>query len=813
MKNSNIKYRQSLQNHSVINSIILASIVIITSLFFFIPYITEQYTIKTIIKHSKTAVEQIKLTRAYYVDVVVKDVKKYAPNLEFHYDHWGVDGRLPLPTTTVYDLSEIFSEQTGMKYNLYSDYPFLNRKDRVLTPFQKDAIKYTQENEDGTYIKRDIIDGKEVLRVATTDYMTDKSCVTCHNDHADRTWEKGKWNLGDKRGVLEVITPLEEELAGHIVMRNYIILFIVVVISLVLFYLFIKIRKREDELISVAGDLIDEVGTKDKELKSLGRLVDKYIISSKTDKAGIITYVSKAFVDISGYPERELLNQPHSIIRHPDMPKSSFKDMWDTIENGKVWKGEVKNLTKNGDFYWVNAVISPDYDNEGSIIGYSALRTDITAQKKSQYLASHDPLTSLANRHRLEDIAGHAIKVAKRDKTSLAILFLDFDKFKNINDTLGHQAGDQLLITVANRMLSVLREVDTIARIGGDEFVILLESITDTKDVSNIVNNILDVIREPISLSSNEVYITASIGISIFPNDGVTVSELMKNADSAMYHVKEIGKNNYQFFKEEINSKISRVMSIEKTLRDAIDKNGFDFVFQPQYKLKGQNCMGAELLIRLTSDELGFISPAEFIPIAEDNNMINDITDIAFKEAVRVFKNLKELDLSLEHIAVNISSINLKQKNIVKNFSQIVKDSGLSANNIELELTEHSLMENIDENIETLNKFRKLGFLISIDDFGTGYSSMSYLKRLPIDTIKIDKSFIDNIDKNKDDLAIAHVVIQLCKDLDYMVVAEGIEKSVQQDILMEMGCHLGQGYLYSKPLNYDDLVEFIKRDK
>ncbi len=410
-----IKNQKSLQNYSVINSIIVALIIMVTSLFFFIPYITEKYTIATIIKHSKNAVEQIKLTRAYYVDVVVKDVKKFAPNLEFHYDHWGVDGRLPLPTTTVHDLSEIFSKKTGIKYNLYSDYPFLNRKDRVLTPFQKEAIKHTKESENGIYIKRDILDGKEVLRVATTDYMTDISCVNCHNEHVDRTWEKDKWNLGDKRGVLEVITPLEDELAGHIVMRNYILLFIIMTISLVLFYLFIKIRKREKELINVADNLIGEVGSKEEELKSLVLLLDKYVISSKTDTAGIITYASKAFLEISGYTEDELLNMKHSIVRHPDMKSDIFKNMWEVIKSGKIWKGEVKNLKKDGSFYWVYAVISPDYDSENNIIGYSAIRTDITAQKESQYLATHDPLTSLANRSRLEDIAKHAMKVARRD--------------------------------------------------------------------------------------------------------------------------------------------------------------------------------------------------------------------------------------------------------------------------------------------------------------------------------------------------------------------------------------------------------------
>ncbi len=809
-----MKYKKSLQNNSVINSIILASIVMVISLFFFIPYITEQYTIKTLIKHSKTAAQQIKLTRAYYVDVVVKDVKSYAPNLKFHYDHRGVDGRLPLPTTTVYDLSELFSENTGITYNLYSDYPFLNRKERVLTPFQKEAIKYTQENEDGVYIKRDVIDGKEVLRVATTDYMTDKSCVTCHNDHADRTWEKNRWRLGDKRGVLEVITPLEEELAGHLAMRNYILLFIILTISVVLFYLFFIIRKREEELIHVADDLIDEVGTKNRELQSLGILLDKYVISSKTDVSGKITFASQAFLEISGYTEAELLNKPHSIVRHPDTPKAVFKEMWESIAQGNVWSGEIKNLKKDGGVYWVNAVVSPDYDDKNNIVGYSGVRIDITAQKESQYLATHDALTSLANRTRLEDIAGHAIKVAKRDSTSLAMLFLDFDKFKNVNDTLGHHAGDELLIAVAKRMQGVLREVDTLARIGGDEFIILLESITDLKDVSMIAQKILQTVREPIDIFENEVYTTASIGISIYPNDGEDVSKLMKKADSAMYHAKDSGKDTYKFFKGEMQEKLSRIVDVEMALRTAIENDGFDFVFQPKYNLNTKVCTGVELLIRLRSDKLGEISPTEFIPIAEENRMINDITDIVLNEASRVFKKLQEIDLSLEHISINISSVNLSQKNVVDKFIGIVHAHGVDASSIELELTEHSVVENLDRNVKILNHFRELGFTISIDDFGTGYSSMSYLKKLPIDTIKIDKSFIDSISyENSEDMAITKAIIALCKDLNYNVIAEGIEKSIQEEILIDMECGYGQGYLYFKPLSYDKLAEFIKTNK
>ncbi len=813
MKNiQNLKTLKTLKNASVINSIIVAAVIMVSALFFFIPYIMEQYTIKTIIAHSKNSVEQIKLIRAYYVDAVVDDIKKYAPNITFHYDHKGVNGRLPLPTTTIYDLSKIFSENTGIKYNLYSDYPFANRKDRVLTDFQKEAIKYTKKNKDGVYVKRDTINGKEVLRVATTDYMTDQSCVNCHNNHIDRTWEANKWKLGDKRGVLEVITPLENELADHKIMRNYIIIFIIITFGTVLLYLFYKIRKRENELFEVNDKLEDTVNNKNKKIQSMEKLTNHYIISSKTDTKGIITDVSQAFIEISGYSKEELLNKPHNLLRHPDMLKSTFKDMWKTIQLGKTWRGEVKNLKKDGDFYWVDAVISADFDDDNNIIGYNAVRQNITAQKEAYYLAYHDFLTSLPNRAKFEEIASHAIKSAQRNNNIIAILFIDLDKFKNINDTLGHHYGDEMLKVVSKRMQNILKDIDTISRIGGDEFVILLESITNTKHIETIVNRILDILRKPIEIFNNTVYTTASIGISMYPDNGKTVSKLMRYADSAMYHAKDMGRDSYQFYSEELNILFTRKIAVEKAVKDAITNNSFDFVFQPKYNLISHKCSSCEVLLRLTDKELGFISPAEFIPIAEENNMIIDIGNIVFKKAVQTFKKWKDIDLGIEQISINISSTQLSEENIVAKYLNIIKENNILPTNIELELTEHSMIDDLDKNIKVLTELRDLGFEISIDDFGTGYSSMSYLKKLPIDTIKIDKSFIDDIAINKDDLAIAHAIIQISNDLGYKIIAEGIEDIKQENILIDLGCKYGQGFIYSKGLSNEDFISFINKE-
>ena len=388
------------KNRKILKSIILAALVMSTTLFYFIPYITEQYTIKTIISHAKQSAEQIKLTRSYYVSAVVKDVKAYAPELSFHYEHEGVNGKIPLPTTVIHDLSKVFSENTGMKYNLYSEYPFKNRASRVLTPFQKDAIKYTKEHPEGLYIKRDTIDNKEVLRVATTDFMTDKSCVSCHNSHIDKTWEKDYWKLGDKRGVLEVIAPIEEELTAHLTMRNYILGLILSIFAIVLFYLYTSLLKREKELLDVTDELATEVDDKTREINTLSNLMDEHIITSKTDPKGVITFVSQAFMDISGYSEEEMIGKAHNIVRHPDVEKSVYKELWSTIQAGHIWTGNIKNKAKNGSAYYVHATIIPIFDEKNEIVEYLALRENITKRMLSeQTLEKERKLNQIAQDH------------------------------------------------------------------------------------------------------------------------------------------------------------------------------------------------------------------------------------------------------------------------------------------------------------------------------------------------------------------------------------------------------------------------------
>jgi PAS domain S-box-containing protein len=369
--------------NKIVLSIMFVAIVLLGSLYIFIPKVTEQNLINLVIKNSTTMVEQMKLTRGYYVKEVVGDVKKYAPNISFDYEHAGADGKLAFPTSLIHELSDIYTQNTGVTIRLYSNFPFKPKADRVLSDVQKEALVEVEKSEDGVWIKRDRIDGKEVLRVAVVDYMTQPACVSCHNSHNDRTWEKGKWQLGDKRGILEVITPLDDNLeANHHMKYKILILIFISMLVLVAFYS-ISFVKREKELEEINDNLEHIVEDQTKQIKKNLQIMGQYIIYSKTDLTGVITEVSVAFCEISQYSRDELLGKQHNLVRHPDMPKAVFQEMWATIKNNQVWQGEVKNRKKDGGYYWISTTITPEYDHEeNNVIGYLAVRQDITSEKE-----------------------------------------------------------------------------------------------------------------------------------------------------------------------------------------------------------------------------------------------------------------------------------------------------------------------------------------------------------------------------------------------------------------------------------------------
>ncbi len=531
-----------------------------------------------------------------------------------------------------------------------------------------------------------------------------------------------------------------------------------------------------------------------------------------TDKDNNIVSVNKAYEKMTGYTQQEVIGKNPNIIRSGKQGTHFYKMMWDSILNIGVWKGKIYNKTKSGNVIPVWLTIKAIKDTQGEISSHISIHTDlqdiIKTQERADFLAFHDSLTGLPNRIHFEEHLNHALDLAKRNKTNIAVLFIDLDRFKVINDTLGHQVGDEMLKIVGLRIKKVLRETDLLARIGGDEFVVILESFQQESDPAHICKKILDTVKQPIKIENNSLNTTASIGIALYPEDGEDCNTIIKHADSAMYHAKDLGKNNYQYYTAQLSHAVHQRLDIEQALQSALKEKEFFLFYQPQYDLNTHKITGIEALIRWQSKRLGTISPAEFIPITEDNGMIIEIGEFVFESACKAFKELQSYNSDLKTIAINVSSIQFREPDLLERFLAIATRCDVSPHNIEIEITERYIMEYTTSNMTLLEDFRDIGFKISIDDFGTGYSSMSYLKRLPLDTIKIDKSFIDDIPDDNNDVEIAKAIIVLSKSLGYHVIAEGIEKKEQEDFLRAHGCDMGQGYHFSRPLSKGALIEF-----
>ncbi len=533
------------------------------------------------------------------------------------------------------------------------------------------------------------------------------------------------------------------------------------------------------------------------------------------DKDKKIIILNDALSSLTGYSKEELLGNRPNIFKSGQHDRMFYKKMWlDIKENGR-WKGKVYDKTKDGEIipFWLNIIALKNKRGEVSkyIAVHTSLKEIIDTQKKAEFLAYHDSLTSLPNRVKLEEDLNYLIKLAKRNALNLFVLFIDLDRFKIINDTLGHNIGDELLKIVSSRIKKNLRQSDILARMGGDEFIVVLDSIRDKKSAGYVCEKILKVIKEPIVIENNTLNTSASIGIAMYPNDGENYETLIKNADTAMYHAKDLGKNNFQYYDAQLSLDVHEQLKIEQALKEVVKRNELFLNYQPQYDLNEKNIHGFEALVRWIHPEFGYVPPDKFIPIAEDTGSIIEIGKFIFETACRDFVKFKELNKELKYIAINISSIQFKDSEFVSDLIAIINKYNLKANEVELEVTERYIMEFSQSNMNTINSLKELGFRFSIDDFGTGYSSLSYLTKLPINVIKVDKAFIDRTPHDNNNVQIAKAIVALAKSLDYSVVAEGIEDIEQEEFLKNLKCDMGQGYLFSKPLDFDGIIKFLKR--
>ncbi|MES2743455.1 MAG: EAL domain-containing protein [Pseudomonadota bacterium] len=528
------------------------------------------------------------------------------------------------------------------------------------------------------------------------------------------------------------------------------------------------------------------------------------------DVQGVIMAINPAYTQITGYGEDEAVGQDSTLTRSGQHDQQFYLNLWAELVGGGFWRGEIWNLRKNGEVYLEWLTLSAVRDTHGVTTHYVGVFSDITLVKESQqkldHLAHHDPLTSLPNRLLFHDRLQHAIRHAARDDEQLAILFIDLDRFKNVNDTLGHHIGDELLKQVARQLSSKLREGDTLARLGGDEFIVLLENVDGQYGASLVAEKLVSMFEQPFMVADHELFVTCSVGISLFPNDAADLNMLIRNADVAMYQAKARGRNGFQFYAPSMTGEGVERLRLETFLRRSIEKNEIYLNYQPQVEIDSGRLIGVEALVRWDHPELGLVAPVRFIPLAEDTGFINQLGKWVLFEACRQMVRWQQAGLVVPKIAVNLSVKQFERGSIVNMVADILRETGLEPQRLQLEVTESVIM-NTGDAMGFINDLHSIGVGLAIDDFGTGYSSLAYLKKLPVQTLKIDRSFIKDISTDPNDEAIAIAIIQLGKSMNLSVIAEGVETEQQAAFLLRHGCNLAQGYFYGRPVLADELMQ------
>ena len=525
-----------------------------------------------------------------------------------------------------------------------------------------------------------------------------------------------------------------------------------------------------------------------------------------------ITMVNNAFETLTGYRSSEILGKYPNILQSGKQDADFYKVMWSKIRSNGSWRGEIWNRRKNGEIYPEILSIYSVFDNVGQLTNYYGVFSDISIEKETEKeleeLTQSDLLTNILNRNAFNELLFEKVNNSIH---SHAILFIDLDRFKQINDTLGNEVGDQILIEVTNRINSIAGSSDIFARYGADEFVFSRSNIEYQKEAANLAKDITKLFNKPFLINDTEVYVTASIGISIFPQDGKDIEKLINKADKAMYFAKQNGRNQYAFYFDDLKKDSKRIIVLEAELRKAIQNKDFFIHYQPKIGLAKQDIIGVEALVRWNNVKLGFVSPAEFIPIAEDTGLIIPLSEVILeKVCLDILESRSQGKIHILPVSINIASVHFQQDDFIERINSILMQYNCSPHLLELELTERTVMKDSDDIVNKLVKLKAMGFKISIDDFGTGYSSLSYLNRFPLNYLKIDKSFIQQITNLQDKQAIVETIILMAHRLHIKVVAEGVETIGQVKLLQQMGCDIIQGYYYSKPLAAKELMDFIE---
>ncbi|MGN8278049.1 phosphodiesterase DibA [Pseudomonas sp. SMV71] len=523
-----------------------------------------------------------------------------------------------------------------------------------------------------------------------------------------------------------------------------------------------------------------------------------------TDRNGLIVHVNRAFMTITGYEEHEVLGQRPNLFKSGRHGIDFYRAMFTALAELGEWSGEIWNRRKSGEIYPQWQTIRVIRDDDAKVSHYVAVFSDISAIKDSEHelahLAHHDPLTGLPNRLLFSDRAEQALASAQLHKRGCALLLVDLDHFKNINDSLGHNVGDDLLKSVAERFRGLFAPGVTLARLGGDEFAVLVENCSQPGQAAVLAQRILDALKEPLRLDGHALFINASIGISLFPGDARSAGQLLRNADSALFKAKSTGRDGYALYTEELTAHAQQRVEIAFELRQALQQQELRVHYQPVHDLATSRLIGVEALVRWEHPTRGLVSPAEFIPIAERTGLIAQIDAWVMDQACRQMCRWQEAGVSLSFVAVNVSSRLFAHRELYDQVARVLHDTGLAPACLELEVTESAVMEDPEVALEQMHRLRELGVRLAIDDFGTGYSSLLRLKRLPVQKLKIDQGFVAGLPWDEDDVAIVRVIVALARSMSMQVHAEGIEQREQAAFLREQGCELGQGYWFGRPV-------------
>lgn len=637
------------------------------------------------------------------------------------------------------------------------------------------------------------------------------------NKELSKTYKKVKKEIKERKSVEEALQKARNELEQ-------------------------RVEERTADLLKTNGQLQREIKERKRAEEALLQSEERYcrITESITDYIFTVrvengrpieTFHGPACEILTGYTSEEFSSDPYLWIRMvPEEDQDVVRKQTSHILSGHNPQPiEHRIVRKDGLLRWVSNISVPHYDDRGNLISYDGLIRDITDRKKTEKkihnLAYFDSVTRLPNRQMFKEYMNHALAYAKRHNRLLATLFLDLDRFKHINDTLGHRTGDLLLKAVADRLRKVLRKSDIIAhhgsdklstqiaRFGGDEFVLLLTDIKQTQDAANVARRILDKLSNAFVVGRHEIFISVSIGISLYPSDGKDMNTLIKNADTAMYHAKKMGRNNYQFHTDSMNVTTFKRLALETDLRRALERDELMLYYQPQIDISTAKIIGTEALIRWQHPDSGVLLPAEFIPLAEETGLIEPISEWVLQAACAQNVAWQAAGFTPMRVAVNLPNLLFKQGKPVETVSQVLNDTGMASHHLAIELTESALTQNENETIGALQQLKTMGVQVALDDFGTGYSSLYHLKHYPLDSLKIDRSFIRDVSTAQDSAAITSAVITMAHSLQLEVIAEGVETEQQLAFLREQGCDEMQGYLISPAVSPDAIIQLLRAER